>query len=132
MTAKVGRDVTLSLIEGTEATLIASLTSKELTVNDEPVDITSDDDDGWRRLLEDVSGTRSVDISCEGVLKNNQVGLLIETGSDINLVFAVPTVRKYTGAFRVTSFTVGAPTAEGTTFTAQFQSSGPVTFAAAS
>lgn len=132
MTAQVGRLVTLSLLAGTVETLIAALTSKELTVNDEPVDITSDDDDGWRALLADTSGTRSVDISCEGVLKSNQVGTLIEVGDDVELVFEVPGIRKYTGTFRVTSFNIGAETAEGATFSAQFQSSGAVSFSASS
>lgn len=128
MTAQVGRDATLSLVDGTEETLIASLTSKEMSVADEPVDITSDDDAGWRKLLADTSGTRSVDISVEGILKTNQVGVLIEGGDDIGLAFNIPTVRKITGTFRVTAYSTGAPTAEGVTFSATFQSSGAVTF----
>lgn len=131
MTAQVGRDVTLSLVDGTEETVIASLTSKEISINDEPVDITSDDDAGYRKLLADTSGTKSAEISCEGVLKTNQVGVLIEVGDDITLAFNVPTVRKYTVPCRVTSFKTGAPTAEGVTFSATFQSSGQFTYAAA-
>lgn len=130
MTSQVGRAVTLSLVDGTEETLIGALTSKEISINDEPVDITSDDDAGWRKLLADTSGTKSAEISCEGVLKSNQVGLLIETGDDVVLAFNVPTIRKYTASWRVTSFKTGAPTAEGVTFSGTFQSSGPLSYAA--
>jgi predicted secreted protein len=75
MTAQVGRAVLLQILVGTEYTTIAALISKSLTLNKEPVDITSDDDAGWRTLLEDIDGTKSVDIACEGILKTNQVGL---------------------------------------------------------
>jgi TP901-1 family phage major tail protein len=130
MTAQVGRAVLLQILVGTEYTTIAALISKSLTLNKEPVDITSDDDAGWRTLLEDIDGTKSVDIACEGILKTNQVGLLCEGASFEDLRFDVPSVRRYDGAFCCTSFEIGAETAEGVTFSASFQSTGPVTFAA--
>lgn len=130
MTAKAGRQVLLQILNGTEYETIAALTSKDLTFNKEAIDITSDDDAGWRTLLEDIDGTRSIDISCEGVLKTNQVGLLAEGMADVGLRFDVPGIRRYTGVFRITNYSQKGETADKVTFSAQFQSSGPVSFAA--
>jgi predicted secreted protein len=131
MTAKIGRAVILSIVDGTEFTVIAALNSKSITFNKEPVDITTDDDAGWRQLLEDVVGTKSLDIAFEGILKTNQVGLLAEADTVVRLHFNIPTIRSYEADFMVTSYEIGAETAEGTTFSASVQSSGVVTFAAA-
>lgn len=130
MAAKAGRQILLQLLAGTEYTTLAALTSKGITFNKEAIDITSDDDSGWRTLLEDLDGTRSIDIDCEGVLKANTVGLLAEGMADLGLQFDVPGIRKYTGTFRITAYSIKAETADKATFTASFQSSGPVVFAA--
>lgn len=130
MTAKAGRQVLLSLIDGTESTLIAALLSKSIKFNKAPIDITSDDDSGWRTFLADLDGTRSVDIDCEGVLKSNQVGLLAEGMEDLILEFDIPGIRKVTATFRVTAYSAQGETADKMTFSASFQSSGLVTFAA--
>lgn len=132
MTAKAGRQVLLQLLNGTEYETIAALLSKEITFNKEPIDITSDDDSGWRNLLADIDGTRSVDISCEGVLKTNQVGVLAEGMADIGLQFDIPGIRRITATFKVTAYVIKGETADKVTFTATFQSSGVVTFAASS
>lgn len=132
MTAKIGRAVIVSLVEGTELTPIAAVKTKTFSINKEPVDITTDDDAGWRKLLEDVVGTKSVDISVEGILKSNQLLTVAEADTAVDLQFDVPTVRKYTGKFMLANFEIGAETAEGTTFSCSFQSSGVVTGAASS
>lgn len=132
MTAKAGRQILLSLAAGTELTLIAALTSKDITFNKEAIDITSDDDSGWRTLLAAIDGTRSVDISCEGVLKSNQVGALAEGMADLSLVFDIPGIRTISGTFRITSYVVKGETADKATFTASFQSSGVVSFGSSS
>lgn len=132
MTAKAGRQVLLQYLDGTEYVTIAALVSKELTFNKESIDITSDDDSGWRTYLEDFDGTRSLDITCEGVMKSNQVGLLAEGSADVGLRLDVPGIRRYTGTFRVTSFGMSGETADKVTFTASFSSSGAVAFAASS
>lgn len=132
MPAKIGRAVTLSVMIGTELALVAAVKTKSFTWNDEPVDITSDDDAGWRALLADTSGTRSVDISCEGIYKSTQLSALVEAGQDVDLEYDVPGIRRWTGTFRITSFEHGAESAEGTTFSASFSSSGAVTGAVSS
>jgi predicted secreted protein len=131
MPAKAGRQVLLQILNGTEYETIAALTSKGLTINKEPIDITSDDDAGWRTLLEDLDGTRSVDIECQGVLRSIQVGLLAEgLGADVQLRFDVPGIRRYDGTCKVTSYSTEGETADKHTFSGSFQSSGAVTFAA--
>lgn len=130
MTAKAGRQVLLQIADGTEFTTIAALTSKGLSINKNPIDITSDDDSGWRTLLADLDGDRSVDIDCEGVLKTNQVGLLAESDADIELRFDVPGIRRYQGTFKITAYKTEGETGDKVTFTASFQSSGAVAFSA--
>lgn len=131
MTAKAGRQVSLYIVDGTEMTKIAAVKTKGLTISNEPVDITSDDDAGWKSALADITGTRSVSFSVEGILKTNQVGLLAEGQVQVPLLMDFPTVRSYAGDFNCTSYELGAETAAGVTFSASFESSGPVTFAAA-
>jgi predicted secreted protein len=58
--------------------------SKTFTVGGEPVDITSDDDGGYRTLLAE-AGVKTLDISFEGVTKNNDLRSAILTGLDLML-----------------------------------------------
>lgn len=57
-----GRD----LIVKKDGTAIAGVRTKTLALDNGPVDITNDDDGGFRRILEK-SGTRSMDLTVEGV-----------------------------------------------------------------
>lgn len=51
---------------------LIGIRSVTLNKNDEPIDVTSGENDGWRCLLPE-SGTQSIDISFEGVIKNNDI-----------------------------------------------------------
>ena len=64
MTASVGRNITLSW--GAPATPIAGVKEKALTVSGEPIDISSDDDAGWRTLLA-VPGQKQIELKVSGV-----------------------------------------------------------------
>lgn len=50
--------------------LVAGIREKGITLGGEAIDITNDDSNGWRALL-DAAGVNSVDISCSGVLEND-------------------------------------------------------------
>ena len=68
----VGRKVGLYDVSASPAVLIAGARSKSITINNEPIDITSDDDLGFRTLLDDPA-VRSIDMSIEGVTKDDDL-----------------------------------------------------------
>lgn len=128
MTAFVGRKATIS--KG--ATVVAAVRTRTVSINNEPVDITSDDDNGFRTMLQD-PGTKTLDMSVEGVLKNTTdfLGVAMST-TDILEGFSIlfPGMGTIAGDFVVASFEVGAAYNESATFSATLQSSGAFTFTA--
>src|SRR5690554_2528767 len=68
MAAKVGRHDAFTW----GGVTIGGIRSKGLAINGEPVDITTDDDSGFRTLL-DVSGQDQVDFSISGVVKDRRI-----------------------------------------------------------
>lgn len=109
-------------------TLIAAVVSKTISINNEAVDITTDDDLGFRKLLEE-SGTRSVDISVEGVLKND---VLLEDAGGASLLIKTAEIEfqsglKITGDFRLNNIEVSGETADKIQFSAELQSTGAFT-----
>ena len=113
--------------------VIASVRSKTVTINGEPVDVTNDDDDGYRRLLDDPA-TRSVDISVEGLmdeetLRAAAVGAGTLKLTDINVEW--PDGATLTGDFFLTSVEETGSYNDAAQFSASFQSSGQWTYTAA-
>lgn len=51
MTASAGRQITVHFGGNSPTDLLAGVREKGVELNGEPIDITSDDDDGWRTLL---------------------------------------------------------------------------------
>lgn len=122
-----GRQVVVNL----DASPIAAIQSKTLTHARGAVDVTTDDDDGWRRLLPEPA-SRSIDASVEGVVTaNNQNTLLDEWAgnvmSTIELVY--PDGRTATAAdgFFLGNVEITGEQDGHAAFTAQLQSSGAVT-----
>lgn len=131
MTAFVGRKAILSM--GSPLVAVAALRTKTLTMANEPVDVTSDDDAGFRKLLQD-PGTKTLDISFEGVAKDvpslNALITLATSGTDIldNFSLLFPAIGTIAGEFIVSSFEIGAPYNEAATFSCSLQSAGAYTF----
>ena len=131
MTGFVGRKAILSM--GSPLVAVAALRTKTLTMANEPVDITSDDDAGFRKLLQD-PGTKTLDISFEGVAKDvpslNALITLATSGTDIldNFSLLFPAIGTIAGEFIVSSFEIGAPYNEAATFSCSLQSAGAYTF----
>lgn len=122
MSAATGR----ALVIKRDGTKIAAVVSKSISINNEPIDITTDDDAGLRTLLED-SGTRSIDISVEGVMKDDV--LVLEAAAvtptlikSADLVFASGLT--ISGSFRLNSFESSGESAGRIQFSATLQSSG--------
>lgn len=61
------------------ATRLAGINSKSIDVANEPIDITTDEDNGFRLLL-DVAGSSALDISFSGVTKDPTLRALALTG----------------------------------------------------
>lgn len=131
MTAFVGRKAILSF--GSPLVAIAALRTKTMTLGNEVIDVTSDDDLGFRTLLQD-PGTKTLDMTFEGVTKDvaslNSLITLSMSGSDVLDTFSIlfPTIGTMAGPFVVTSFEIGAPYNEGSTFTCSIQSAGTFTW----
>lgn len=124
--AHVGR---LLLIKK-NAVAIAAVTEKSVSINHEPIDITSDDDDGWRKLLGTVA-TRSVDLSVSGVAGDTTLRTIAAgTGSQLltDITLEWPNGDVLSGDFYMSSYEESGSTADKITFSAKFQSSGLITF----
>jgi len=129
MSAFVGRKVTFSPT-GAGAP-VTGMRTKSITINNESIDITSDDDSGFRTLLADDPAERSIDMSVEGVTKDDELIKLATAGgsaliSEYTLTF--PGLGAIVGDFFIGSMELGAAYNEAVTFSATIQSSGEFTY----
>lgn len=127
--AMVGRKVTFTPVGS--GTPLTGMRTKTITMNNEAIDITSDDDLGWRTLLGDDPALRSMDMSVEGVTKDDTLIALAMTGgsgliSEYEMEF--PGWGKVTGDFHIGTVELGATYNEAVTFSATISSSGPLTY----
>lgn len=67
MTANVGRTITVYWGNESPQPAVAGIREKSITLSGEAVDITNDDSNGWRQLL-DAAQVNGVEISASGVL----------------------------------------------------------------
>jgi TP901-1 family phage major tail protein len=108
------------------STTVGALISKTISINSEPVDITTDDSTGFAQMLTADSSLKTVEISAEGILKSNQfidVVLQPNTGSAYFFEFGTET-KQLVGTFHMASLEVGAPMNEAITVSLTLQSSG--------
>jgi predicted secreted protein len=128
MTAFVGRKALFKKGE----TTVAAVRTRSMTLGNEVVDITSDDDNGFRTMLAE-PGTKTLDLTLEGVFKDATMLTVAMSASDILDAFSIlfPSIGTIAGDFVVTSFEAGAAYNEAGTFSCSLQSSGTFTFTAA-
>ena len=119
------------------ATRLAGINSKSVAVDKSPIDVTTDEDNGFRTLLEE-AGTKTLDISFSGVTKDLVLRGLIMSGSsqmytDITLEF--PPVGSQTsgdtisGDFYLANLTENGSSPDGAIeFDGTLQSSGEWTY----
>lgn len=120
-----------------DSTPIAGVNSKSIAVADEPIDVTTDEDSGFRTLLE-ASGTKTMDISFSGVTKDQVMEELIMTGgskllTDITVEFptfgAQTTGATISGNFFFNGMTINGGGSDGAIeFDGTLQSSGEWTY----
>jgi TP901-1 family phage major tail protein len=126
--AKSGRDLTFTW----DSVALAGVQTKGYTVSNTYVDVTTDDEDGWRTLLAD-PGLRAVEATVGGITKN-QV-LLAEvmkasiTGEPL-LIDLPTTTGTLAGTFLCSSYEETGEHDGAVKFTATFMSSGAVTYTA--
>lgn len=121
-----GRAVKVKLAD----TVIAAIQSRGATFNREAVDITSDDDSGWRKLLPE-PGVRSLDANIEGVATEGNFNTLLSEWngnvfSDITLEYPDGTTVTAADGFFLGSLELSGESGGHVAFTATFQSSGAV------
>lgn len=121
MTASIGR----SYLIKKGATALAGVRTKSLSINHEPVDITTDDEDGFRTLLAEV-GESSFELTVEGVAKDSVLfDAATSTGSrlltDVTIEHPEGTIS--CDVF-ITAFESTGAYNDAVTFSATFQSSG--------
>lgn len=130
MSAKAGRNVLVYYIPpgATEEVALGALKSKSVTINNEPIDITTDDDAGYRTLLADASSMRSADLKLSGLLKDRVFLEYVDQQALLTIRIVFPGTStagvEITGSFWVTSTELGAEMEDAATVDYSFQSSG--------
>lgn len=124
MVATVGRRITLAW----GGVAIQGVREKSVALNGEPIDISSDDDEGWRKLLTDPAQMQ-VDLSVSGVTKTDALKRdWFDGNTTKTAVFTYPDGGVITGSFYLANYTDTGPYNDAATFEGQFQSSGEVTY----
>ena len=128
---KNGRAVTVKW----DAVTLVGVRSRSAGITAEYVDVTTDDDAGWRKLLTDpavrsveitVSGIASSEVILAAILNANITGEAIE----VKLPSSLTTPGKISGTFVVSSYEMSGDHDGAAEFSATFMSDGAVTYAA--
>jgi predicted secreted protein len=107
---------------------VAGVQEKSVAINGEPIDVSSDENNGWRKLLE-VAGQNQVDISVSGVLKSTKLKADWFAGARTKpLVLTYPDGGVLSGVFFLATYNEAHPYSGASTFDGSLQSSGAVTY----
>lgn len=116
---------------GSTFTVIGGVRVTNMTINNNPVDITNVLSDGFREMLPD-GGTQSVDVSLEGVVVDDAAfQTFLAQAHDRTLVyhrFSFADAGVILAKFAVNSHQYGAPHDGAQTFSSSLGSSGTVSF----
>ena len=128
MAANVGRNLLLK----TGSTVIAGVRTKGIVVAGEVIDVTSDDDGGYRTSLAE-AGQKSLDISVDGITKDAELRAAMLAGMTLTMTglsIEYPNGDTITGDFLLVSVEESGSYNDAVTFTASIQSSGAWTYTA--
>ncbi len=115
---------------------IAGVRTKSISISGSPIDVTNDDDDGVRKLM-DQPGQVDVEISVSGIVLNNTLRNEALSSSDrvsnTQFIFSgfegsPANTHGFIGDFFLASYTETGEYQGAVTFEATFQSAGAVTF----
>ncbi len=129
MSAFVGRQLTITRTgSGPGPATITGKLNKSLSLNNGEIDITGDDDDGFRTLLESAA-VRSIDISFDGVLKDDQILALLADGP-VQGTYSIDlgTIGVFAGTFQFADIELSAEHSGPTAYSAVMKSSGAFTY----
>lgn len=108
--------------------VIAGIRTKTLNFEGEPIDVTSDENDGWRTLLS-VYGTRGITASVEGVVKSHQLKIAALSQAVMSeLTLTWPDGFEVVADFALGNYTETGAYDDAATFSCEFRSSGEVAY----
>lgn len=128
-----GRQLTIDY----DSTTLAGVRTRGFTVSNEYVDVTNDDDEGWRTLLAD-PGVRSIEATVGGVTTDETLLAAIMTASieatavSITLPTDLTTNGTLSGNFLISNFEQNGEHDGEVAFSATFMSTGEITYTASS
>lgn len=124
-----GRDLT---IDWNEITLVG-VRSKTYSVTNDYVDVTTDDDSGWRTLLAD-PGLRSIEVTVAGITEDQILlgdMMAANVASDVvDITLPTGTGASLSGQFLISSYEGTGEHDGAYEFSATFMSTGAVTYTA--
>jgi len=121
-----GRDMTIAV----DGATISAVQTRDITRGREAVDVTTDDDDGWRSILAE-PGVRNIDISISGVTDATNYEDLLErwNGTTLeNVVITHPDGSSETGTFFMSNLAHNGEHNGFVGFTCDLLSSGEITY----
>lgn len=137
MAAQAGKSFLLKLGDGATSetfTSIGALRTTGITVNQQAIDVTTKNSNDWMTLLAD-NGIRSVSISGDGIFEDAAIEETLRGYAQDNSLNNYELVSgngdKWSGSFKITSFSRGGNYDGAETFSVSLESSGAVTFTAA-
>ena len=115
-----------------DAVTLVGVRTKGYTITNDHVDVTTDDDDGWRALLAD-PGLRSMEVTVGGISSDQVLvaAMLAASITGETLSVGLPTTTgTLAGLFFISSFEQTGEHDGAVEFSASFMSSGVVTYTA--
>jgi len=109
---------------------IAGVRTKTVSINGDAIDVTSDDDLGYRTLLNDPA-TRTLDLKVEGITKDDNLrAVLLSGGSQMltDITIEYPDGSTITGNFYLAQVEETGAYDDAITFSTTLQSSGEYTY----
>jgi predicted secreted protein len=128
MAAFAGRQITFRWGDESPQDTIEGVREKGVELNGEPIDITSDDDAGWRRLLT-IPAENQVNLKISGVTKSARLKRDWLNGDRYaQATITWPDGGRLTGDFFLSTYNETGAYNGATTFEASLMSSGVVTY----
>jgi TP901-1 family phage major tail protein len=121
------------------STTLVGIRTRGFSITNDHVDVTTDDDNGWRTLLAD-PGLRSVEVTLSGITSDEvllaeiMAATVAEATIDINLptgtAGGITTPGKLAGSFFVSSYEQTGEHDDAVEFSATFMSDGAIVYTA--